>query len=210
MMPICVSVPNFIKIGETVADIWRLNGFFFKMAAVRHLGLVWRVLGPPMVVFIVVQNLVGIKSPKTPIFWAWIGAFKPNGQNIESFILSKLLHRFQPNFAQRWRPSSGRRGWAQSAPSKSKMADDRHFEKTVKSPYLCNRLTDFDKIWYSDAYWPLTADLPLKFWIFENSRWRQNRDISAAVWPIFTKFGMLAQNGSLNGSDRWKIRLSQI
>ena len=25
----------------------------------------------------------------------------PNGQNIESFMLSKLLHRFQRNFAQR-------------------------------------------------------------------------------------------------------------
>jgi len=43
------------------------------------------------------------------------------------------------------------------------MADGRHFEKTVKSLYLFNRLTDFDKIWYSDAYWPLTADLTLKF-----------------------------------------------
>jgi len=25
-------------------------------------------------------------------------------------------------------------------------------KKPVKSPYLCNHLTDFDKIWYSDAY----------------------------------------------------------
>ena len=31
------------------------------------------------------------------------------------------------------------------------------WKKTVKSPYLCNRLTDFDEIWYSDAYWPLTV-----------------------------------------------------
>ena len=35
----CVIVPNFIKIGQTVADTWRFNGFF-KMAAVRHLGFV--------------------------------------------------------------------------------------------------------------------------------------------------------------------------
>jgi len=37
---------------------------FFKMAAVRHLGIVLYLLGPPTmrsrVVFIVVQNLVGI------------------------------------------------------------------------------------------------------------------------------------------------------
>ena len=56
---------------------------------------------------------------------------------------------------------------------KSKMADGRHFEKTVKSPYLCNRLTDFDEIWHDDAYWPPAAERSLKFRIFENSRWRQ-------------------------------------
>jgi len=36
---------------------------------------------------------------KNSILGAWIGVFKLNGQNIESFISSKLLHRFQPNFA---------------------------------------------------------------------------------------------------------------
>ena len=35
------DVPNFIKIGQTVAEIWRFN-VFFKMAAVRHLGFVVR------------------------------------------------------------------------------------------------------------------------------------------------------------------------
>jgi len=55
---------------------------------------------------------------------------------------------------------------------KSKMADGRHF-KTVKSPYLCNLLTDFHEIWHDDAYSPPTAERPLKFRIFENSRWWQ-------------------------------------
>ena len=45
--------------------------------------------------------------------------------------------------------------------------------RTVKSPYLCSRLTDFDEIWHNDAYWPPTAETPLKFRIFGNSRWRQ-------------------------------------
>jgi len=44
---------------------------------------------------------LGWNPPKTTILGAWIGVFKPNGQNIESFMLSKLLHRVQPNFAQR-------------------------------------------------------------------------------------------------------------
>jgi len=39
--------------------------------------------------------------PKKSILGAWMGVFKPNGQNIESFILSKSLHRFQLNFAPR-------------------------------------------------------------------------------------------------------------
>jgi len=34
-------------------------------------------------------------------------------------------------------------------------------------------LTDFDEIWHDDEYWsPTTGDRPLKFRIFENSRWR--------------------------------------
>ena len=94
---------------------------------------------------------------------------------------------------------------------KSKMADGRHFKKSVKPPYVCDRSTDFDEIWRDDACWNLAADQPFKFWIFENF-WKaaaaailknhKNRDISATVWPIFTKFGTLMQNGSLNRSDR--------
>jgi len=45
--------------------------------------------------------------------------------------------------------------------------------KTVNSPYLCHRLTDFDEIWRDGAYWPLTVERPLKFRIFENSTWQQ-------------------------------------
>jgi len=31
--------------------------------------------------------------------------------------------------------------------------------KTVKSPYLCSRLTDFDEIWHSDACWAVDVKL---------------------------------------------------
>jgi len=48
--PKCVIVPNFAAIGETVAEIRRFFDFS-KMAAVRHLGFVMRVFGPPMKVF---------------------------------------------------------------------------------------------------------------------------------------------------------------
>ena len=39
--------------------------------------------------------------------------------------------------------------------------------KTVKSPYLRNRLTDFDEIWHGDG------DTPLKFRI-KKTRWRRS------------------------------------
>jgi len=59
---------------------------------------------------------------------------------------------------------------------------------TVKYPYLCSRLTEFDEIWHDDAYWPSTAERPLKFGFFKiqdgSSRHvenHKNRDISATV-----------------------------
>ena len=33
--------------------------------------------------------------------------------------------------------------------------------KTAKSPYLRNRLTDFDEIWHGDADWPPTGPLKI-------------------------------------------------
>ena len=43
-----------------------------------------------------------IPPPKKNNFGAWIGIFKPNPWNRKTTcILSKLLHRFQPNFAHR-------------------------------------------------------------------------------------------------------------
>ena len=41
----------------------------------------------------------GLNPPKSPILGAWIGVFKPL-QNSKSCILSKLLYRLQPIFAQ--------------------------------------------------------------------------------------------------------------
>ena len=32
--------------------------------------------------------------------------------------------------------------------------------KTVKSPFLRSRLSDFDEIWHDKAYWPHTANRP--------------------------------------------------
>jgi len=57
-------MPNFIKIGLTVAEIWRFNGFF-KMAAIRHLGHlvpVWTTRDDHLMVCVVVPNMVTIDA----------------------------------------------------------------------------------------------------------------------------------------------------
>jgi len=51
--------------------------------------------GVPFRVSLILFHILGVKYLPKTIFRAWIAVFKPNGQNIESFILSKLLHRFQ-------------------------------------------------------------------------------------------------------------------
>ena len=59
--PECVTMPNFVQIGQGVAEISPFS-IFFKMAAVHHLGFVICVFGPPtkciLVVSVTVQNLV--------------------------------------------------------------------------------------------------------------------------------------------------------
>ena len=43
---VCITVPNFVAIGQTVPEIWRFFDFS-KMASVRHLGFVMFVYGQP-------------------------------------------------------------------------------------------------------------------------------------------------------------------
>jgi len=57
----------------------------------------------------------------------------------------------------------------------SKMADGRHF-KNVKSPYLRNRLTDFDEIWHDDADWP-----PYRRHIVKISNFSKNKMAAAGI-----------------------------
>ena len=53
--------------------------------------------------------------------------------------------------------------------------------KTVTSSYLCNLLTDFDKIWHGDACWSPVLDVKLKFLTFDNLIWQV-----AAIYYYYT------------------------
>ena len=62
---LCVNVLNFIKIGQTVADIWRFNGFFQNGGRPTS-WICWAPIGTThddhLVVSVVVQNLVEIDA----------------------------------------------------------------------------------------------------------------------------------------------------
>ena len=112
--------------------------------------------------------ILGVKSPENPNFWgvSQTGKILKVSCYRNYYIdFNKILHNDRdhqvvvvggPNS----RPTNPR--WRTAA-----------ILRTVKSLYLCSRLTDFNEIWHDDAYWPPTAERPLKFQIFENSRWRQ-------------------------------------
>jgi len=59
-------VPNFIKIGQTVAEIWRFNGVFFQNGGRPPSWICRARIGTTredyVVVFIVEENLVGIAA----------------------------------------------------------------------------------------------------------------------------------------------------
>ena len=60
--PMCVTLPNFIKIGHTFAEIWQFNGFFSKWrpsAILDLLGAYWDHLNDDhLVVSIATPNFV--------------------------------------------------------------------------------------------------------------------------------------------------------
>jgi len=90
-----VIVQNFMAIGQTVPEIWWFFGIF-KMATVRHLGFIMSMFGQHteyVVVFIIVQNFVGIDAVVSIIckYWylaslAWKCLFKPARPQIGVFL----------------------------------------------------------------------------------------------------------------------------
>jgi len=61
-VPVCVTVPNFVQVGQAIPEIIMTVFRFFKMADDRHLGFIIRLFGPStkciLVVSVTVQNLV--------------------------------------------------------------------------------------------------------------------------------------------------------
>ena len=118
--------------------------------------------------------------PKKTLKRAWIGISKRNAQNIKTCKLSKLLHRFKPNFVQWQKPSNIICNW-----SKHKYNNPRQRTSAIikieKVLYLLNGLTDRHKIWQGDAYchppperygqlaWPISAKCGIVIHIYQEN-----------------------------------------
>jgi len=95
-----------------------------------------------------------IFNPETAQKGAWIVVFKPNAQNIH-FVLSERLMRFQPNFAQWWRPPNTLCGLFQNLPHKSKIGGWPPSWKTLN----VISLQPFSQFW-RNLVWRYTLALP--------------------------------------------------
>ena len=62
MWPVCVTIPNSVKMRQTVAEIWRFNGFFQNGAILDLLGAIGTSHDDHLVISIVVQILVKIDA----------------------------------------------------------------------------------------------------------------------------------------------------
>ena len=108
--------------GVTPTNGWNVKGLcflvyffivFLSQLGVKQLDRFWQVI-PPNACFWVscIPRKINIHKvsvfphlcPKNTQKRAWISIFKLNAQNIKNCILSKLLYRFKPNFAQWQRP----------------------------------------------------------------------------------------------------------
>ena len=82
------AVPDLVQIRQ----VRRVDGFSRWAAASRK--------GVPFGVSLMFLPILGVKSTN-PNFGVVNKRFQTNRQDIESFILPKLLYRFQSSFAQR-------------------------------------------------------------------------------------------------------------
>jgi len=112
----------------------------------------------------------GWNTPKPPIF----GAFS---SQIGKILKLSCYRNYCIDFNQIWHTNKDHQvvivGGPSRRPTTPRWRAAAILKKNIKSPYVCDRSTDFDEIWRDDACWALATDQTFKFWIFENPTWRR-------------------------------------
>ena len=146
----------------------------------------------PFGIPVVATHHLGDQIPPKNNLGAQKGFYRPNAQNIETCILSKLLHWFQPNFAQYKRPPSAHSRWSKYGPTNPRWQT----AAILKKRYITISPQLFDRFWWNLAKWRILTPysgnaVKIFFRFLKTQDGGKNRDISATVRPIFTKFGTL-------------------
>ena len=207
MEPICASLPNFIKIDQTIAEIWRFNSFSqWRPFAILDLsGAHWdhprRLLGGLYRCAKFGWNRCSTFDTMKwrPPFW------KPLNRHIP-----QPFDRFWWNLAQ-WRrlASYGGQTVKISNFSKNKMAAVVIWKKPTQFAISQQGIdrSSWNLAWLCKM--GLLSAQNVKKLNFQNPRWPTlwkllNRHISATVWPILMKFGKVMHIGpvSLHEIDR--------
>ena len=145
------------------ANGWNITSFLFTLFSGTHLQvrpidgyscLIAQTTRTPAMVCLLGVSLIlsphfWSEIPKTPILGAWIGVFKQNGQILKvsynrnyCVVFNQILHKARDHQVvivggPNTRPTNPR--WRTAA---------------ILSPYICNRLTDFDD---KLAWWRILA-----------------------------------------------------
>ena len=152
----------------THLQVRRDDGFSCLMAQTTRIHARTCLLG----VSLTLLPILGVKYPKNPNFWGVNRRFQAKRANYWKFHRNYCID-FNEILQNDRDHQELDVGGPNRRPTYPRCLTAAILKKTITSLYLCNCLTDFDKIWYSDAYWPLTANLSLKFRIFENPKWRR-------------------------------------
>jgi len=131
--------------------------------------------------FLSVKMISNSRGSKFRNLGAWIGDFMTNAPKDSNFHIIETTASIATKFCTMIIPPSTLHEWSKYAPSKSKMVDGLHLEKSKKIA-ICNGLTNFDEIWHGDASRPSWSQQPVKFEYFKNPKWR-----TAAILKIEKK-----------------------
>jgi len=102
--------------------------------------------------------ILGVIYPKNPNFWGVNRRFQAKQAKYWKFHVIETKASISTKFCTAVETIKNS-SWVVPIGAQQTQDGGRplFWKKNVVSLYLCNRLTDFDKIWYSDSYWPHTS-----------------------------------------------------
>ena len=146
-------MPNFITIGQTVAGIWRFNGFFaiLKVHNNRDISSTVR----PFFTKFARLCKMGLLTVLTVKQFEFPKSKMADGRHFER---NRLIVICQQPFDRFWWNLAG---WRKFAPYRDRLlkfwikkdGSGRHLEKPQKWRYHNNELTDLREIWHDYAKW---------------------------------------------------------